>query len=218
MTRLFAPLAALGAAAMLTACGGGSDADTTTTERPASAARADTEQTVAGYGSNDRVDSDGGMSTANSMMSREFDVLNGAGRSIGSVTIKDTASGVDVMLDVTSIPAGSHAIHFHETGTCDGPDFTSAGGHYNPTGHNHGFEAASPNPHAGDMRNFDAPQSGVVRTTVKNDRVSLSERSGMAPLFDANGTALIIHAAADDYVSQPSGAAGARIACAVVAR
>lgn len=146
-----------------------------------------------------------------------FDVINISGSPIGTVTISDEdAGGVTLSLDVTSIPQGSHAIHFHENGRCDIPDFKSAGGHYNPMEVNHGFESEAPNPHAGDMRNFDAPMSGVVQTDIRNERVSLSDREGLAPLYDEDGTALIIHASADDYMTQPTGAAGGRIACAVI--
>ena len=149
------------------------------------------------------------------MLTQTFSVINVDGNPLGTVQIEDTAVGVDVTLDLTAIPEGDHAIHFHENGLCDGPDFKSAGGHYNPMTVMHGFETET-GPHAGDMRNFAAPSSGVVKQTVSNARVSLSKRSGFAPLFDEHGTALIIHAAADDYVSQPSGAAGSRIACAVI--
>lgn len=152
------------------------------------------------------------------LMTQKFAVINTAGIEIGEVTITDqTAGGVMLDLDVTAIPEGSHAIHFHTNGACDLPDFTSAGGHYNPMDVNHGFDSAAPNPHAGDMRNFDAPPSGVVKTQISNERVSLSDRNGFAPLFDADNTALIIHASADDYVTQPTGAAGSRIACGVIA-
>lgn len=142
-------------------------------------------------------------------------VINAGGYELGSVTINDTPNGVDVVLDITSMPAGDHAIHFHQTGACDGPDFKSAGGHYNPHAVDHGHETAS-GPHAGDMKNFTAPQSGVVKQTIINEQVSLSARSNFAPLLDDDGTALIIHVGPDDYTSQPSGAAGARIACAVI--
>lgn len=151
------------------------------------------------------------------LITQSFAIINTAGVEIGQVTITDEAAGgVTLDLDVTAIPQGEHAIHFHTNGTCDLPDFTSAGGHYNPMDVNHGFESTAPNPHAGDMRNFDAPASGVVRTQISNERVSLSDRKGLAPLFDADNTALIIHASADDYVTQPTGAAGGRIACAVI--
>ena len=149
------------------------------------------------------------------MMEKTYAVVNSSGFEIGTVTISDDSDGVDVDLDVTSMPEGAHALHFHAVGRCDGPDFTSAGGHYNPGNNEHGFDATD-TPHAGDMRNFDAPASGVVSVERDNPRVSLSARSGYAPLLDSDGTALIIHAGADDYESQPSGAAGGRIACAVI--
>lgn len=157
-------------------------------------------------------------SQAQGLMTQSFAIINTAGVEIGEVTISDQAAGgVMLDLDVTAIPEGAHAIHFHTNGTCDLPDFTSAQGHYNPMDVNHGFESTAPNPHAGDMRNFDAPASGVVKTQISNERVSLSDRDGFAPLFDTDNTALIIHASADDYVTQPTGAAGGRIACAVIA-
>ncbi|GHA91605.1 hypothetical protein GCM10009069_13490 [Algimonas arctica] len=152
------------------------------------------------------------------LMTQTFAIINTAGVEIGDVTVADQAAGgVLLNLDVTAIPQGTHAIHFHTNGTCDLPNFSSAEGHYDPMAVNHGFDSTAPNPHAGDMRNFDAPVSGVVQTQVLNERVSLSDREGFAPLFDADNTALIIHASADDYVSQPTGAAGGRIACAVIA-
>ena len=151
-------------------------------------------------------------------MEMSFSLVNASGFEIGTVTIEDEEMGVEVDIDATSLPEGPHAVHFHENGTCDGPDFTSAGGHYNPSGVNHGFDAASPNPHAGDMRNIEVPRSGVVEVELDNERVTLRPRDGLAPLLDSNGTALIIHAGADDYESQPSGDAGGRIACAVISR
>lgn len=151
------------------------------------------------------------------LLTQSFNVMNASGVEIGLVTITDQAAGgVTLDLDMTAIPEGPHAIHFHTNGRCDLPDFSSAGGHYNPMDANHGFDASAPNPHAGDMRNFEAPASGVVKTQIMNERVSLSDRDGFAPLFDADSTALIIHAGSDDYVSQPTGAAGGRIACAVI--
>ena len=151
-------------------------------------------------------------------MEMSFSLVNASGFEIGTVTVEDEEVGVEVDIEATSLPEGTLAVHFHENGTCDGPDFTSAGQHYNPGGVNHGFEAASPKPHAGDMRNIEVPRSGVVDVELDNERVTLRPRDGLAPLFDANGTALIIHAGADDYESQPSGDAGGRIACAVIAR
>ena len=204
----------LTSAALFCACGGAGDTDDIRTpDAPVNEIAAEPGDRV--MAANDAMDHNSG--TDYSPMEKTYEVMNSAGRPIGSVTITDVGKGVELMLDLTSIPEGRHAIHFHETGTCDGPDFTSAGGHYNPSGVNHGFQAEGRKPHAGDMRNFDAPQSGVVKTTIDNERVTLSARDGLAPLFDADGTALIIHAGADDYKSQPSGDAGGRIACAVIA-
>ena len=203
-------LLAIGASALLLAACGDRDADDTVVNETEE--RMDELQREVDAAS-DRMD----MAMAEvEMMEKTYSVLNSSGFEIGTVTIEDEDDGVELELDLTSIPEGPHAIHFHEVGRCDGPDFTSAGGHYNPSGVNHGFEASDPNPHAGDMRNFDAPQSGVVKTEIDNERVSLSARAGFAPLMDSDGTALIIHAGADDYESQPSGDAGGRIACAVI--
>lgn len=194
----------LSAALGLAACGNAQTEETTLTELP------DMEM------DNMEVAQDGTPEIV--MMSETFEVINSSGLPIGTVTITDEEiGGITVSLDVTAIPEGPHAIHFHETGECGLPDFTSAGGHYNPTDANHGFEADSPNPHAGDMPNITAPMSGVVQTEVRNERVTLVERAGFAPLFDENGTAMIIHAGSDDYQTQPTGAAGGRIACAVIA-
>lgn len=155
---------------------------------------------------------------AASLLTQSFEIMNASGNMIGSLTVMDMAEGgVTVRLDATAIAEGDHAVHFHEVGSCDLPDFNSAGDHYDPSGVNHGFNSTAPNPHAGDMRNISAPMSGVVQTDIRNERVTLSPRDGHAPLFDANGTAFIIHAAADDYETQPAGAAGSRIACAVIA-
>ena len=219
------------AALALCACGSPAADDDTfgnlESDNVATAAQKEVGQVAQGYGGNDMADRDGAdtqmqaaaerLEDMSMMMTRSFDVINSAGRSIGNITIADIDEGVRVDIEVTSIPPGEHAVHFHEVGRCDTPDFKSAGGHYNPGGVNHGFEADMPRPHAGDMRNVEAPNSGVVSVRVLNERVSLSPREGFAPLLDSNGTAFIMHAKADDYESQPSGAAGDRIACAVIA-
>ena len=130
---------------------------------------------------------------------------------------QSTATDVSVTVRYGNIPAGVHGIHFHAVGRCDGPDFMSAGGHYNPTNRQHGFN----NPegvHAGDLENLvadvsAAQQSGYLyRTTTQG--VTLTP--GPTSLFDADGTALVIHANADDYVSDPAGNSGGRIACAIL--
>lgn len=133
------------------------------------------------------------------------------GASRGTSTLTQTPNGVLLANDLQNLPDGEHAIHLHETGRCEG-DFSSAGGHYDPAGAEHGFKVEG-GPHAGDMPNFTATGGGA-RFDHVNPRVSLT--GGDAPLDDEDGTALVVHAGADDYESQPSGDAGDRIACGVV--
>ena len=136
------------------------------------------------------------------------------GKSIGTATLNQTPSGVLIDVNVRGLPPGEHAFHIHEVGRCDQADaFKSAGGHFAPRGHPHGFTTAN-GPHAGDMPNQWVAESGTLRTEVLNTRITL--RDGEASVFDDNGSALVIHAKRDDYRSQPSGDAGDRIACAVI--
>lgn len=133
------------------------------------------------------------------------------GTSAGTATLTQTAGGVLVSNDFSGLPDGPHAIHFHQTGECEG-DFTSAGDHFNPTDMEHGYHVEGGH-HAGDMPNFTAT-NGVAQFDHFNPDAMLT--SGEAALNDADGTALIIHTDADDYESQPSGDAGDRLACGVV--
>jgi Cu-Zn family superoxide dismutase len=144
-------------------------------------------------------------------------ILNAARVSLGSVSLRDLgAMGTEVTVNITGLDgAGTHAMHFHEKGLCDAPDFASSGGHYNPTEMQHGTMSPG-GPHAGDMMNIDVNSNGTGTLSVVNNRVSIKGEHGLPALFDEDGSALIIHAKADDYTSQPSGAAGARIGCAVL--
>ena len=145
------------------------------------------------------------------------DIMNPDGEKIGSVTLTSLGmDGTEVKVDVSGLEQGTHALHFHQTGKCEGPDFSSAGGHFNPTNMDHGFDSAN-GPHAGDMENIDLGVNGEGVFTVTNDRVSIrNDDSELPALLDADGAALMIHMEADDYTSQPSGAAGARVGCAVI--
>jgi len=120
-----------------------------------------------------------------------------------------------ISASVETIPAGEHGFHIHSAGVCD-PEtgFKSAGGHFAPRSNGHGIKEAS-GPHAGDMPNQYADDHGMLRAHVLNPNVTLF--AGVGSLFDADGSALVIHAGSDDYTSQPSGAAGKRLACAVIA-
>ena len=134
------------------------------------------------------------------------------GTSNGEAGLVQTPTGVLIEIHVTGLPAGKWvAFHVHETGTCDAmAHFGSAGGHFNPTGAQHGFLAPN-GPHAGDMPNQLVAADGTLQAQVLNAMVSLDDSP-----TSIRGRALMIHAGEDDYKSQPAGNAGARLACAVI--
>ena len=133
------------------------------------------------------------------------------GASVGTATLSADPKGVKIELDVKGLPAGDHAIHVHETAKCDGPDFKSAGGHFNPDHKQHGMDNKM-GPHAGDMPNFTVDAKGMAKTSVVAPGVTLDT----AAHGILGGTALVIHAKADDMKTDPSGAAGDRIACGLI--
>lgn len=132
----------------------------------------------------------------------------------GTVQLVGSGNTLSLAIAATGLPAGEHGFHLHTTGQCQRPDFSSAGGHLNPTNEGHGLED-SDGSHVGDLPNLVVPASGTVSTTVdlRGTRAQLLEY-----IFDADGTAVIIHADPDDGTSEPSGNAGARIACGVMTR
>src|SRR6266550_1418744 len=143
-------------------------------------------------------------------------MYNVSGAPIGTAQIWQDNNGV-VNLEIASLslPAGTHGIHFHEVGRCEGGTtaFSTAGAHYNPMGMEHGLQNPR-GPHAGDNPNIVIPASGVGKVAFTTDRVSLTP--GTRTLLDADGSSLVIHANADDQMTNPSGNSGARIACGVV--
>lgn len=145
------------------------------------------------------------------------DILTASGAKLGIVKLRDLgADGTEVMVEISGLNGtGTHAMHFHEFGKCEAPDFKSSGGHYNPTAMAHG-KMSPDGPHAGDMMNMEVDSNGNGSITVINNRVSITGDHGLPALLDSDGTALIIHEKADDYVSQPTGAAGGRIGCAII--
>jgi len=142
-------------------------------------------------------------------------MVNAEGQETGTATFRTTPSGIiHIMLEMTEVPPGPHGLHIHETGTCDAEGgFESAGGHYAGDAE-HGVNVEG-GPHPGDLPNVHVGQDGVLRAEFFTDRVSLSA-DGENPLRDDDGSALVLHAAADDYSSQPSGESGDRIACGVI--
>jgi Cu-Zn family superoxide dismutase len=135
-----------------------------------------------------------------------------SGKEVGKAVLTETPSGVLIRLDLTGIPPGDNAFHLHAVGKCEPPDFKSAGGHFNPDETKHGLMNAE-GPHAGDMPNLHVPESGKLVVEVLDDLVTLDVAHA---LLDADGSALVIHAGADDYQTDPAGNAGDRIACGVV--
>jgi len=136
-------------------------------------------------------------------------LINAAGQTVGSVRAWQTAGGVTFRVEASGLPHGVHGVHVHSVGLCQGPDFASAGPHWNPAGRKHGLNNPA-GPHAGDLTNVEVAANGVLGASL-----TLAGAT-MASLLDADGAALVIHAAADDEVTDPSGNSGARIACAVI--
>lgn len=141
------------------------------------------------------------------------ELKNAEGAFVGTVTLTQTAQGVLIKLAVQKLSPGDHALHLHAVGECT-PPFTTAGGHFNPGAKKHGMMAAD-GQHAGDMPNLRAPANGEVQVEVLNTAVTLAKGPANS-LLDADGSALVIHAQADDYKSDPTGEAGGRIVCGVI--
>lgn len=140
---------------------------------------------------------------------------NGQGKDIGTATLWQAASGVSIKLNLHDLPAGDHAIHVHQNAKCEGPDFKSAGGHFNPDNKHHGLENPE-GPHAGDIPNFTADAQGKAKTSITAPNVTLTD--GPHSVFTGGGTSLVVHAKPDDGKTDPSGNSGDRIACGVITR
>ena len=142
-------------------------------------------------------------------------IVNAQGTQIGTAKFTVAANGVKVSVKVSRLTPGEHGIHIHSVGKCEGPAFSSAGGHFNPNNSHHGIHnLKDPKPHAGDMPNLTAEQNGRASASFILAGATLDD--GANSLFHEGGTALVIHAKADDLMSDPSGNSGDRIACGVI--
>lgn len=135
------------------------------------------------------------------------------GQQIGTASVRGELGAVVLTIDVNRMPPGTYGMHIHAVGKCEGPKFESAGSHWNPENKQHGTQ----NPqgaHAGDLENLTIGQNGSGGATLTLSGIELD--SGQNPLLDADGAALVVHAKADDYRTDPSGNSGDRVACAVL--
>jgi Cu-Zn family superoxide dismutase len=143
--------------------------------------------------------------------------MNGQGAKIGSAKISSSADGVKIAVKVSGLTPGDHGIHIHNVGKCDGPDFKTAGGHFNPTNAHHGIHnAQDPKPHLGDLANLTVKPDGTGSASFMVSGVTLGD--GANSLFHDGGTAIVIHAKADDLMSDPSGNSGDRVGCGVIVK
>ncbi len=140
---------------------------------------------------------------------------NAQGQVIGNALAVREGQVVKVSMTVRGFTPGTYGVHLHETGRCEAPDFTSAGAHWNPAGRQHG-RLNPQGPHLGDLPNLEVRANGTGRIEF-DVPVPAGTGGGTNPLVDADGTSIVVHAAADDERTDPSGNSGARIACGALA-
>ncbi|HEX3175282.1 MAG TPA: superoxide dismutase family protein [Methylomirabilota bacterium] len=143
------------------------------------------------------------------------ELRNATGQAVGTAHLAQAGNAVRLLLEARGLPPGLHAVHIHAVGKCDPPDFTSAGPHFNPGGKQHG--ALNPQgAHAGDLPNINVGADGNGRLETATEMITLG--TGTTSIWDADGSALVVHAAPDDFTTDPTGNAGARIACGVITK
>lgn len=144
---------------------------------------------------------------------KKVEMYNGSGDLVGSATFSEQPDGVKIKIKVEGLSPGFHGVHIHEFPVCEGPDFKSAGNHFNPEGKEHGLMHPKGS-HVGDLPNIEADSSGIVEIELIASDATL--REGKMTILQNEGTSLIIKQEQDDGVSQPGGDSGVREVCGVL--
>jgi Cu-Zn family superoxide dismutase len=137
------------------------------------------------------------------------------GKDVGTAKISQSGKGIKITYNLKGLTPGEHAMHIHQAAKCEGPKFTTAGPHFNPSGKKHGLENPDGH-HAGDMKNFTVKADGTAKGSVVDPDITLGD--GDHSIFANGGTALVVHAKADDMKTDPAGNAGDRIACGTITK
>jgi superoxide dismutase, Cu-Zn family len=138
------------------------------------------------------------------------ELKNARGESVGSALLLEEDGRVRIVVQAGGLSPGRHGVHVHAAGRCEAPGFESAGDHFNPLDKKHGLESPE-GAHAGDLPSLEADASGRTEYVAITDRLTLAP--GPTSIFDADGSAIVIHADADDQRTDPAGNSGERVLC-----
>ena len=143
--------------------------------------------------------------------SLQVELIDKKGSPVGTVTLTELNNGVKIQVEAHGLKPGKHGFHIHENAHCAIPDFKSAGEHLAMKGSKHGYDMIN-GPHQGDLPNLVVSSDGEAHAEIINNDVTLKD--GAKSLFRSGGVSFVLHEGADDYLSQPAGNSGGRVACA----